>query len=522
MPRGVSAILRYVGGVSRETQKRPPSEWFGWAMATLSFAVHFALAGRYDYHRDELYFIECGRHLAFGYVDHPPLVPFIAWLADVTTGANLYALRLLPALACGVTVLVASHFVRELGGGRWATVLTGLALIAAPAYQRMGVLLCIPVFEPVFWTLASLWVWKILHGGSDRRWLLVGVVVGLGLMGKHSMLLWVAGISGGLLFTSERRRLLGPWPWLGLAAALLIFSPNFVWQARHDFATFQFLRGLQHTTLAKIPASLFLLGQLLFLDPLSAPMWIWGLVSLAMGDPRRRVFAIAFLAVMAILLVTHGKPYYLAPAYPVLFAAGATAIEKRFRDRRAPLVIATSVLASGAMVFGFIGFPLLPVATIDRVLSRTLGAFTRPEELTRELHDEYGWREQVETVASIVDTLPREERDELVVLTANYGEASAINFFGKGRGLPRAVSGHMNYYLWGVPPGRGNVVIAYGMPRASIERLYGDVREVGRIDHPLAMPEERNLPVFIGRSPRIPLSEAWPTLERYQHGRVRN
>jgi hypothetical protein len=505
-----------VGGIPEESARARRIAW-GFALGTT--LLHLVLAGRYDYHRDELYFIECGRHLAFGYVDHPSFVPFVARLADSGFGANLYALRFLPAVACGASILLAARFVRELGGGWLATLFVCLSLSAAPAYQRMGALLCIPVFEPVFWTLANLLVWQILNGASPRRWLWVGLVVGVGLHDKHSMLLWVAGIAGGLALTSERRRLFGPWPWLGLVVAFVLFVPNLVWQLQHDFATLTFLRNMSKTTLAGIPVHLFLLGQLLFMNPLTAPLWILGLLSLLGGDSPRRVLGFAFLVVVAALLVTHGKPYYLAPAYPVLLAAGAIAFEKRFGARRPVVGGAIAALAVTSIVFGLVGLPILPVTSIDRGLQVSLGKLVKPEELTRELHDQYGFREQVDVVAAVYDSLPSEERERALVLTANYGEASAVNFFGASRGLPRAISGHMNYFLWGVPPGKGDVVITYGVPRERIESVYSDVRVVGRMDHPLAMPNERNLVVFVARAPRLPLVDAWPRFQRYQHGR---
>lgn len=512
---GILRYVREVGGFPRQSTR---AGRIAWAFALGTTLLHLALAGRYDYHRDELYFIECGRHLAFGYVDHPSFVPFVARIADSGFGASLYALRFLPAVASGASIWLAARFVRELGGGWLATLLVCLSLSAAPAYQRMGAILCIPVFEPVLWTLASLLVWQILNGASPRRWLLSGLVVGIGLHDKHSMLLWVAGLAGGLVLTKERRRLLGPWPWLGLALAFLLFLPNLLWQAEHEFATLTFLRNMSKTTLAGIPPHMFLLGQLLFMNPLTAPLWIAGLVSLLVGDTSRKVFGWAFLVVVTALLVTHGKPYYLAPAYPVLLAAGATAFERRFATSRAMVGVAIGALSVTAIVFGLVGLPILSVTSIDRGLEAALGKIVKPEELTRELHDEFGFREQADVVASVFATLPETERERVLVLTGNYGEASAVNFFGRG-GLPRAITGHMNYWLWGVPSGKGDVVIAYGLPKERVERVYADVREVARMDHPLAMSHERNLPVWVARSPRMPLAEAWPSFRQYRHGR---
>jgi hypothetical protein len=383
----------------------------------------------------------------------------------------------------------------------------------------MGAILCIPVFEPVFWTLASLWVWQILNGAHPRRWAWVGLVVGIGLHDKHSMLLWIAGVGGGLLLTPERRRLLGPWRWLGLGIALTVFAPNLVWQVQNDFATVTFLRNMSRTTLAGVPPHMFLLGQLLFMNPLTAPIWIAGTVALLRGSAPRRVLGIAFLVVVAALLVTRGKPYYLAPAYPVLLAAGATWLSAWLAARRALTGFVLAVLSASAFVFALVGLPILPVASIDRGLRVALGGIVKPEELTRELHDQFGFREQVDVVERVFRALPPEERENALVFTANYGQASAVNFFGKERGLPRAITGHMSYWTWGVPAGKGEVAIAYGLPKSQLDAVYADVREVATIDHPLAMPQERNLSVWVARRPRTTLAEAWPSFRRYGHGR---
>jgi hypothetical protein len=495
--------------------------WWPWALAILKVGVHLALSNRYGYHRDELYFIECGRHLAFGYVDHAPLVPWIAALAGALGDHSLLALRLLPALAGGATVLLSGRLAARLGGGRLAVLLACVATLVPPAYLRMGKILCIPVFEPFFWTLASLLVVRILQGESRKLWLAAGLVAGVGLLNKHSMLLWIAGLAVGMLATPARRELRAPWPWLGLAIALALWSPNLVWQARHDWATVEFLRNLSTGVLAGIPRSLFLLGQVLYMHPCTLPVWIAGLVFLFSQQGRTyRLFGWSYLVVMGVLLATHAKPYYAAPLYPLLFACGAVAIEARWGERASAMRAALGTLAIGGVAFASISLPILAVDRIDALLGAVLGRVVRPEELTRELHDEYGWREQVDTVASVHAALAPHERDAALVLTANYGQASAINFFGRERGLPRAVSGHVSYHLWGIEePDRGAVAIAYGMPRARLDELYGDVREAARIQGALAMPEERDLPVYVCRDPRVPLAVAWPSLRRYAHGR---
>jgi hypothetical protein len=379
-------------------------------------------------------------------------------------------------------------------------------------------MLCIPVFEPLFWTLASLLVLRLVRGGDRRLWLAVGAVVGAGLLNKHSMLLWVAGLGAGMLLTPLRRELARPWPWLGLGVALLIASPNLLWQLQNDWATFHFLRHLSEGVLAGVPRSLFLLGQVLYMHPLTLPIWLAGLwFCFTAEEGRYRVFGWSFVAVVSALLVTGAKPYYLAPAYPLLFAAGGAWIGERLRAP-ALRVVSIAALAIGGVLLASLSVPVFSVERIDRVLDPALGWVVEPRNLTSELHDEHGWREQVAVVARVHASLSPDEQEGALVLTGNYGQAGAVDLFGRDRGLPPAASGHMSYHDWGIPPGRGEVVIAYGFRRETLERLFADVRQIDRIDHPLAMPRERDLAVYLCRAPRGPLSEAWPSLRRDWHG----
>ncbi|MCA9672603.1 MAG: glycosyltransferase family 39 protein [Myxococcales bacterium] len=497
------------------------------ALAAIKLLLHLALVTRYGYHRDELYFIACGKHLALGYVDHAPLVPWIAGTFARLFDYSLLGLRLLPALAGAATLLVTAKLVRALRGGLLALALSGVALIMAPVYLRTAKMLCIPAFEPLLWTSASLLLLRALETPERRgRWIALGLVVGVGLLDKHSMLLWVAGAGAGLVLTPHRAQLRRPWPWIGVAIALALLSLNAAWQLRHGFATVEFLANMSRTTLAQIPRALFVAGQFLYLGPLAAPLWLTALVWLfrAGGKPYR-LFGWAFVVQAAALLVTHAKPYYLAPAYPLLFAIGAVVIARWVARRARPRAVAGAMLAlqiGASAPLAALSLPLARLPAMDGAFERLLGAIVKPTDLTHDLHDEHGWPEQAAAVARVYRALPAAERRRAVVLTSNYGEASAINFFGPRHGLPRAVSGHMTYWLWGlsdVAPARrsGEVVIAYGMPRRALLAYFGDVRERGRIRHALAM--ERDVPIFVCRKPRQPLRVMWPRLRRYYHGR---
>ncbi len=486
----------------------------------VKLAVHLALSGEYGYHRDELYFIECGRHLAWGYVDHPPLIGWIAALAGALFDHSLLGLRLFSTLAGGGAVLLCGLLVRELGGDWFAQVLAGVAMLLAPAFLRMGIMLNIVVFEPLFWTVGALLVVRILRGGSARLWLGVGVVVGIGLLNKHTMALWAVGLAVGLLCTPARRQLREPRLWLGVALAAAIAAPNLVWQANHDWATLEFIRTLREGILAAIPRHLFVLGQLLYMSPITLPLWgagLWWLLFSERGRPYRAL-GVQFLTIAGVLVFSQAKPYYLSAAYPVLFAAGAVAAEQWMSDRPRRRVGAVVALVVCALPLAILSLPIAALQRVDRTFDAVLGGIVPPLALTHDLHDQYGWREKTQTVAEAFESLSPRERETATILAGNYGQTSAINFFGPRLGLPRAVSGHMTYYLWGPDPQRQAPVIMLGVPPRAAALVCEHPREAGRADHPLAVPFERNLPVLVCDAPRAALTTLWPQLKSYTHG----
>lgn len=478
--------------------------------------LHLALVNRYGYHGDELYFLECGRHLAFGYVDHPPLIPWIARLAD-ELGGSLIALRL-PAIAAGTgTLAFTALLIREWGGGRHAQLFALLCLLVAPANLRIAAMLDIPVVEVFLCTVTAYLVARAISRGERWTWVFAGGALGLAILAKHSSLLWGSALAIGILATPSRRVLAGRWPWFGVAVAFLFFVPNLVWQAENGFATLEFMRTLQQEVLAGQGRGLFVAGQFLYFHPLAVPVWIAGLV-FAFTNPGRaaRPFAVLFLAMFAFLVVMGGKPYYLASAYPPVLAAGGIALElwlaARVKTRRA---LVASLVATGAVI-GFVTLPLLPIRTVDAAVGSVLGWAVPPMALTHDLHGMFGWEEHAATIDRVYRSLPANDRDQASVLTGSYSQAAALNFL-RREAVPRAVSGNMSYHLWGPDGKRGKVLIAYGLPRGLLERFYRTCMESERIEAPLARPWDTNLPVYVCREPLRTMAELWPEVRRFGH-----
>jgi hypothetical protein len=495
------------------------------AIALGQLALHLATNGHYGIFRDELYYLACADHLDWGYVDHPPLSIAALWAVRALLGDSVHAIRILPALAGGLLVVLSAVMTRRLGGGRFAEALAALSVAVAPEYLGITGFFSMNAFDLLFWALAMLIVIRIVETDDPRLWLLFGGVVGLGLLNKISVLFFCFGLGVALPFTRLRRHLKSRYLWLGAVLAFAIFGPHLVWQARHDWPTLEFIRNAQQYKLAPIGPSEFFLAQLLNLHPLNAPIWLAGLGYLLLTREARRfrILGLTYLVVFAYLASQGAKPYYLAPAYPMLLAAGAIAIERVLEGRswRWPRLALPGVLAASGLALAPFAVPLLPVDTFIRY-QNTLGVKPASGErshlgpLPQHFADRFGWEEMTAAVASVYHALSAEERAGAVIVTSNYGEASAINYYGSRHGLPRAVSQHNNYYLWG--PGTVDshtAVIVVGMPSEDLVEAFETVTPAGRMDSPYAMPYETRNPIHVCRGLRITLEEAWRAGKQY-------
>ena len=496
------------------------------SMAALRLVVHIRTIRGYGYFRDEFYYVACGRHLDWGYVDHPPFVALVAWIVSDTLGDSLVALRLLPALAGALVVLLTGLMARRLGGGRFAQALACLAVTVAPASLWLHHIFSMNAFEQVFWALGAYLVLRILQDDDPRLWLAFGLLAGLGLQNKHSMLFFGFGIAAGLLLTPARKHLRSPWLWAGGAIALLVFLPNLVWQVQHGWPTLEFMRNAQERKITPLPALTFLQAQLLQMQPLSAPLWLAGLGFLVLSARGRRYAALgwAFLAILAVFLAQRAKPYYLAPAYPMLFAAGAVAAEGLAARRGWAWLrpAALVLLALGGAATAPFAIPALPVdAYVGYAQSLGVKPGTDERHALRRLPqffaDMFGWPEMVAEVARAWQELTPEERARTVIFASNYGEAGAIDLLGRRYGLPPTRSGHNSYWLWGPgsDPGPDWIVLTVGESREDVEKTFGDVREVGRTRCAECMPYEDARPIYLGRQPRLGLREVWPLVKDY-------
>jgi 4-amino-4-deoxy-L-arabinose transferase-like glycosyltransferase len=499
------------------------SDWLFLAgLAVLKLLIHLPVLGRYGYHHDELYFLACGRHSAFGYVDHAPMVPWIARLADMLFGQSLYGLRIFATLAGVAAVFVTGVLVRRLGGGRFAQLIACLAMIVAPAYLRSNNMLCIPAFEPLLWILCSYLLVRIVQDNNPRLWIWVGLVAGIGLMTKHSMLFFGFGLVVALLLTPLRRQFKSPWLYLGGVVAAIIFLPNVLWQMANGWPTIEFLRQLNKNTMAGISLIQFLLGQVLYLNPVNTPIWIAGLAYFFFTRTGRpyRVLGWIYVVVFALLVITKSKIYYLAPAYPALLAGGGLLLEQLARRVSwtwlRPVAIGAYLMVGAILVP--LSLPILSIEATDRyVTAITFGALGNVYELTGDLRGQFGWRERVEVVARVYEGLPPEERRRTAIYARWYGIAGAIDYFGGAYGLPKSICDHLTYRLWRPREEPAGTVIVADMRNGEREvwaAMFEEVTIAAEIELEHVNPWERRFAVAVCRGPKVDFHEAWAKASR--------
>jgi 4-amino-4-deoxy-L-arabinose transferase-like glycosyltransferase len=493
-------------------------------LAVVKLLLHLAPTGRFGYgfFVDELYYVACSRHLAWGFVDMPPLFPAITALIRTTLGESLFAIRLLPALAGAALVVMTGLMARDLGGRRFAPGIAALGVVTAPLWLALHSIHTMNALEQLLWTGAA-WVFvRIVRDGWDRGWLWFGLLCGVGLLNKHSMLFFGVAMVAGLLLTPERRALRSRWLWIGGLLAFAIFLPNLVWEARHHFPHFEMLANIKADGRdVQLNPLQFMAQQALMFNPVALPLWVAGLAWYLFDREGRRYRAlgIAYLAVMAQMFLLDGRVYYPAPAYPMLFAAGGVALERWLAGRRFVRPAYATVLALAGTVMAPLFTPLLPPETLVRY-SEVIGmAPPRLENhrlgpLPQLMADRFGWPEMAQTVARVYNALPPADRARAAIFGQNYGQAGAIDRYGPALGLPPAISGHVSYFYWGPRSYTGDVMIVLDDDKETLQKLFRSVEYGGRVEHPYSMPYQ-HFDVWVCRGMRRPLAEIWPELKEW-------
>ncbi|MFN8060432.1 MAG: glycosyltransferase family 39 protein [Vicinamibacterales bacterium] len=498
--------------------------WDLWLWPAFALAVHLLTWRGYGWFRDELYYVVCARHLAWGYVDHPPFSIALLRAVMNVTGTSLFAMRAVAALCSAAAVLSTGALAGELGGNRAARVVAMTAALAAPLNLAIGFFYSMNVIDLVVWPLAMLLVLRAARRERRADWAIAGLVLGIGLLNKISVLWLGGGLAVGLLMTPARRTLRTPGPWVAGAVAGLIFAPHVLWQIRHDWPTLEFIRhagGEKMQSRSVLTFTRDALGDegivvaLLGLSGLATAWW-------RQVDARARVVAWAWVAVFALLAMNKtSRTEYLAPAWCWLFALAGVAIE-RFSEGRSATWRVAPVGVTAA--FGAVALPLaLPVLTTDtyvRVAAR-LGATASTEEknevgrLPQFFADMNGWESIVGSLEAAWRQLPADRQPHAVIFGTNYGESAAVDVLGGARGMPAASGSHNNYFLWGPPDESVDAVVVMSSNPARWRAAFEHTTLAGETDCGDCMPYENHRPIYIAWGRKVPWRDAWPGLKHF-------
>ncbi len=490
-----------------------------------ALAAHLAVITQYGYFRDELYYLACAQHPAWGYVDQPPLSIAVLWVVRHTLGDTLPALRIVPALAGAATVYLTGRLARSLGGGRAAQALAALSALLAPVFLGTCHVYSMNALDLLLWAAAFTLLLPAVERGRTRDWVALGVVLGLGLLNKISVLWLGGGIAAGLILTHHRATLRTRGPWIAAAIAAVLFAPHLLWQVAHGWPTVEFMRNATAQKMVSVSLESFVTGQVIQLGPGTAPLWLTGLAFcfLLPAGARGRIFGVAYLVVFALLAFAgKSRASYLAPAYVPLLALGGIAVERlaaRPRLRWFPVAVGVWVALLALPLVPF----ALPVLPVERFIeySRALGATPKSEErlgvaeLPQYYADMFGWEDMARGVVRVYRSLSPEDRARCGVFAQNYGEAGALDFFGGRQGLPPVLCGHNSYWWWGPGHVDGSVMIILGGDPRDLAGQFDHVEQADLVTCRHCMPYERTLPIYLARGLKVPLAQLWPKVRFY-------
>jgi hypothetical protein len=476
----------------------------------------------YGFFRDELYYVALSDNLDFGYVDVPPIVPFLLAVVRSVMGTSFLSLHLLPAVAGVLVVWLTSLMVRKMGGGFNALLLALTCVTFAPIYLCWESTYTYDAFDKLCWTLLLYLLLLLLQTDDKKYWMYFGIVAGIGLLTKITVLFLGFGVFAALLMTSKRRCLLSRQLWLGVALALLISLPYVLWQIRQGIPALEYYGNYaSDKTYHNTPLE-FITSQIMTMNPLAFPVWLAGIGFFLFHTEGRkyRALAYAYIVVLAVCIILKVKFYLPSPFYTVLFAGGAVFIESVSRRRnirwlrRKPAVV---IFLTGLVMVPF-ARPILPIETFIEYTGRSVWERIKAERhdlgrLPQHFADRLGWEEMAAGVARVYDKLSEEEKSKTCILMGNYGQAGSIWVHGEKYNLPKPISGHLQYYLWGTRGHTGEVVISVGIERKTLRKYFDSVKKVGEHMCVMAIPHERYLDINLCRIPKKPLEKMWPNFK---------
>ena len=474
----------------------------------INLLIHLLTNRQYGFHRDELYFIDCAKHLDFGYADMPPLASFFAKIVIALLGETLQGLRFFPALLSSAIVFLTGLMAREMGGRLYAQILASITIIVAPVYLVAGTQFQTIPIDQFFWVLICYIFIRLINTTNQKLWLLIGLVFGLGLLAKYSAVFLAFAVFFGIIISDHRIMLAKKWIWLGVLIALLVFLPNILWQIHNGLPLIEHMKALRKDE--STPTLQFLIEQIIILHPFNLPIWVAGILFFFSKQGRKyQMLAWVYIIALMVFLLMKGKSYYLAPAYPVLFAGGSVIIEMWLCRKQLNWLKYTvpALLLLSAIITSPVWLPILPVEKMKK-----LGI----ADFRYDYREMIGWTELVSSVSKVYNGLPKDEQKNTIIITGNYGEAGSINHYGTKFGLPGAASGISSYYNWGPGNPNATTVIFVGYPEDYLNRIFSEVKAMEVIRNQYGINnEEQGQHIILCRKPNKPISELWTEFKHY-------
>ncbi len=493
-------------------------------LCAIEVATSFTPA--YEYFIDELYYIACAKRLAFGYVDHPPLAPFLLRISGTLFGYSVTALRIIPALAGAAVVILTGLMAREMGGKRLAQALAAITSVASPLLLTFFSFFSVNSLEIFFWTAALYALIRMINTGQSTVWLAFGVISGLALLTKHTYVLLGGAVMVALAFSDQRNHLASRQFWQGALVAAALLTPNIVWQGTHGFPSIEFYRNaMLYKNIPTPPLEVFV-TQIVVMNPIAFPIWAMGAWYLLFHTEGRRyrLVGLVFVILLAALIVSQSsRPDRVTGIYPAAIAAGCIVLERLLEGRRRWIATALgAALVVSALALAPLAVPLLsPQASAD--YAAATGLFKPMERgagkasvLPQLLADRIGWEHFAIEMADAFHSLPTDEQERTSIYVMDYGHAGMLELRKEELGLPDIFSPHNTYWMWGRNQKIGSTVLALVLDPKALEGAFRDVRHVKQIQTPLTMPWRSDIGVFLAREPYVDLQQAWERAKHYE------
>lgn len=491
-------------------------------LSTLKFLLLLFFAGNYGLFRDEYYYLECSKHLSFGYVDQPPLSILILAISRTLFGESIIGIRIFAYIAGSVTVFMSGLLARELGGGKYAQALTAITVLFSGVVLGTSGCFSMNVFDVLLSVILFYYIINLINKDDSKIWYIIGILFGVGLQNKLTPLFIAFGLAVGLALTKQRKHFLTKELYLGAAIAFLIFLPHIIWQIANGFPTIEFMRNAAMHKNQSMSILEFSKNASFELNPGFVIFIVTAFYFLFFNKAGKKykLIGLIFISVFLVFVFNNGKPYYMGILYPVMLAAGAVGADlliTQYLKNRARIFLVIVMIPFIILVTPF----AIPILSLDSFISFSEfvglkpGVGERSEQgiLPQFYADRFGWKEMTEKVRDVYQKLSADEKKKAIIIAQNYGEAGAIDYYRKQFNLPGAYSLHNSYWMWGPPTNwDGSLAIVIGLNKEYSSKFFEEIELAATHYNNYGMPYE-NVEIFICRRIKTPIEDVWKKIK---------